>query len=444
MKFSIIDVSSSSISLLVAEIAGAEEETVFRDRASLTLMHYLDGRCLSRRGIQKLTDAVSVMKEKCVSLGADVLFLISTAALRAIENFEEVHAAILDATGVPVNFIDAETEAYCGYVANRGYGKGAVLMDIGGASIEVCDLGKEDASGRRCLNFGVLNLHEKFVRKIQPDAEEAKAIAKYVDRKFDKAGLPGEGVYGKVVLAGATNLALYSVYAEYAGAKEEDGRTMRYKKFKKLVKHLVTGSGRSRLILDAAPEKLYSVGIAAIVAKAFAKRLGAETIAVSENGVKEGYLRLVCEGKLHGAFYDFNKDECYALAETDPAARAVKGESAQPATKRRGRRPAAKPAEEDEAAAKEENAQPAAKPAEEDKAAAKEENAQPATKRRGRRPAAKPAEEDEAAAKEKAEAPAAKRRGRRPAAKPAEEDKAAAKEENAQSAAGEDAAKGEE
>ena len=426
MKFSIIDVSSSSISLLVAEIAGAEEETVFRDRASLTLMHYLDGRCLSRRGIQKLTDAVSVMKEKCVSLGADVLFLISTAALRAIENFEEVHAAILDATGVPVNFIDAETEAYCGYVANRGYGKGAVLMDIGGASIEVCDLGKEDASGRRCLNFGVLNLHEKFVRKIQPDAEEAKAIAKYVDRKFDKAGLPGEGVYGKVVLAGATNLALYSVYAEYAGAKEEDGRTMRYKKFKKLVKHLVTGSGRSRLILDAAPEKLYSVGIAAIVAKAFAKRLGAETIAVSENGVKEGYLRLVCEGKLHGAFYDFNKDECYALAETDPAARAVKGEGAQPeAPKRRGRRPAAKPAEEDEAAGSE-------------KAEA------PAPKRRGRRPAAKPAEEDEAAAKEKGEAPAPKRRGRRPAAKPAEEDEAAAKEENAQPAAGEDAAKGEE
>ena len=261
----------------------------------------------------------------------------------------------------------------------------------------MCDLGKEDASGRRCLNFGVLNLHEKFVRKIQPDAEEAKAIAKYVDRKFDKAGLPGEGVYGKVVLAGATNLALYSVYAEYAGAKEEDGRTMRYKKFKKLVKHLVTGSGRSRLILDAAPEKLYSVGIAAIVAKAFAKRLGAETIAVSENGVKEGYLRLVCEGKLHGAFYDFNKDECYALAEIDPAARAVKGESAQPAAKRRGRRPAAKPAE-----------------------------------------------EGEAVAKEKAEAPATKRRGRRPAAKPAEEDEAAAKEENAQPAAGEDAAKGEE
>ena len=379
MKFSIIDVSSSSISLLVAEIAGAEEETVFRDRASLTLMHYLDGRCLSRRGIQKLTDAVSVMKEKCVSLGADVLFLISTAALRAIENFEEVHAAILDATGVPVNFIDAETEAYCGYVANRGYGKGAVLMDIGGASIEVCDLGKEDASGRRCLNFGVLNLHEKFVRKIQPDAEEAKAIAKYVDRKFDKAGLPGEGVYGKVVLAGATNLALYSVYAEYAGAKEEDGRTMRYKKFKKLVKHLVTGSGRSRLILDAAPEKLYSVGIAAIVAKAFAKRLGAETIAVSENGVKEGYLRLVCEGKLHGAFYDFNKDECYALAETDPAVRTVKGEDAQPATKRRGRKPAAKPAEED-------------------KAAGPEKTEAPATpKRRGRKPAVKPAEEREAA-----------------------------------------------
>ena len=397
MKFSIIDISSSSISLLVADVVGGEEEVVFRDRASLTLMHYLDGRSLSRRGIQKLADAVSVMKDKCVSLGADVLFLISTAALRAIENFEEVHAAILGHTGVPVNFIDAETEAYCGYVANRHYGKGAVLVDIGGASIEICDLGEDDPAGRHCLGFGVLTLHDKFVRKIQPDEDEAKEIARYVGRKFDKAEIPGKGSYGKVVLAGATNLALYSVYAEYAGIKEEDGeRTMRGKKFKKLVKHLLSGSARSRLILDTAPEKLYSVGIAAIVDKALLKRLGAESIVVSEAGVKEGYLRLICEGKLRGAFYDFAKDECFAVAEEPapaekaPAAAAKAAEAATetaetaaetpaaPAPKKRGRKPAAA-----------KTAEAATKPAE----TAAETPAAPAPKKRGRKPAAAKAAE---------------------------------------------------
>ncbi len=422
MKFSIIDISSSSISLLVADVVGGEEEVVFRDRASLTLMHYLDGRSLSRRGIQKLADAVSVMKDKCVSLGADVLFLISTAALRAIENFEEVHAAILGHTGVPVNFIDAETEAYCGYVANRHYGKGAVLVDIGGASIEICDLGEDDPAGRHCLGFGVLTLHDKFVRKIQPDEDEAKEIARYVGRKFDKAEIPGKGSYGKVVLAGATNLALYSVYAEYAGIKEEDGeRTMRGKKFKKLVKHLLSGSARSRLILDTAPEKLYSVGIAAIVDKALLKRLGAESIVVSEAGVKEGYLRLICEGKLRGAFYDFAKDECFAVAEEPaPAEKAPAAASAETvaeggaeetlAPKKRGRKPAAAKAAE----AVTETAESAA-----------ETPAAPAPKKRGRKPAAAKAAE---AAKEAAEpvaetpaAPAPKKRGRKPAAAKAAE-----------------------
>ena len=397
MKFSIIDISSSSISLLVADVVGGEEEVVFRDRASLTLMHYLDGRSLSRRGIQKLADAVSVMKDKCVSLGADVLFLISTAALRAIENFEEVHAAILGHTGVPVNFIDAETEAYCGYVANRHYGKGAVLVDIGGASIEICDLGEDDPAGRHCLGFGVLTLHDKFVRKIQPDEDEAKEIARYVGRKFDKAEIPGKGSYGKVVLAGATNLALYSVYAEYAGIKEEDGeRTMRGKKFKKLVKHLLSGSARSRLILDTAPEKLYSVGIAAIVDKALLKRLGAESIVVSEAGVKEGYLRLICEGKLRGAFYDFAKDECFAVAE-EPA-----------------------PAEKAPAAAAK-----AAEAATETAETAAETPAAPAPKKRGRKPAAaktaETATETTETAAETSAAPAPKKRGRKPAAAKAAE-----------------------
>mgnify|MGYP000061399686 CR=1 FL=1 len=68
MKYSVIDISSSSISMVVAEVNDRVTEIVFKDRASLTLLHYLEGRDLNARGIEKLTEAVSIMKDKCVSL----------------------------------------------------------------------------------------------------------------------------------------------------------------------------------------------------------------------------------------------------------------------------------------------------------------------------------------------------------------------------------------
>ena len=310
MKYSVIDISSSSISMVVAEVNDRVTEIVFKDRASLTLLHYLEGRDLNARGIEKLTEAVSIMKDKCVSLDVDVLYLIATAALRVIGNFEEVRAAILQGTGLPVNLIEGKTEAYCDLIANQFFNSydRAVLLDIGGASIEICDLAGAGPEDMFCLDFGILNLRSKFVEKIQPDENEAKEIKKYISRKFDKANIPEEGRFSTVVVVGATGLALYDLYAEFIGAKAEEGpRKMEYKKFKKLAKHLLSGAARSKLILDVAPEKLYAVGIAAVIAKTVFKRFGADNIVVSDRGVKEGYLRLIIDGQQSGAFYDFSK-----------------------------------------------------------------------------------------------------------------------------------------
>ena len=54
MKYSVIDISSSSISMIVAESEGGKTEVVFKERSSLTLVHYLEDGALSERGVQRL------------------------------------------------------------------------------------------------------------------------------------------------------------------------------------------------------------------------------------------------------------------------------------------------------------------------------------------------------------------------------------------------------
>lgn len=424
MRYSVIDISSTSISMIVAEARGKEADIVFKDRANLTLLHYLDGRDLSARGIEKVVAAVAAMKEKCEKLGTDVLLLISTASLRAIGNFEQVGAAVLGGTGVPINPVAGKREAYCDLVANRAYAslERAAILDIGGASIEVCDINEKGGSMMASLPFGILNLHEKFVERIQPEEEEAKKIRKYLTRKADKAGLPEEGVFDTVILVGAAALALYGVYEEYFGAQKGE-REMSAKKLKKLTGYLLGGHDRSKIILDAAPDKLYSVGIAAVVARNFVKRFGASRILVSDRGVKEGYLLLALAGRESGAYYDFKAGKAIFPAHEEkelPAAgkapapegeAAPEGAASAPVRRRRGRAPAAKE-------------EPA--PVRRGRRAAgesKEEKKSTAPARRGRRPAA-----------EGAEKPAPKRRGRPPkaGAAKAEEKVAESVKDNAQ------------
>ena len=97
MKYAVIDISSSNTSMIVAEVNDRITEVIFRDRTSLTLQHYMEGRKLSSRGIDKVVESVQAMKDKCVSLGADVLYVISTAALRrlmAAASFGRRNAAV--------------------------------------------------------------------------------------------------------------------------------------------------------------------------------------------------------------------------------------------------------------------------------------------------------------------------------------------------------------
>ena len=387
MKYSVIDISSSSISMIVAESEGGKTEVIFKERSSLSLVHYLEDGALSERGIQKLIEMLARYKDMSAGLGVERGYLIATAALRHVKNFDEVAAAILAETELTVNLIDGTTEAYCDYIANLYYKSfdRPVLIDLGGKSIEICDLAKSSKDEMMSIPFGLIDLYRKFVSGIYPDEKEAKDIRRYAKKKFDEAGIPEEGVYSTAIIVGATGAAIYDIYAEFSDETTSAGvRTIRRKKFKKLADHLLTGEDRSRLVLNNAPEKLYLIGSAAIVLKLLFKRFDVENIIVSERGVKEGYLQLVLEGKESGAYYDFVRGGADGEARKLPAPETPAKKTAKSAAKRKKTKSSAKGK---------------AKPASEEAQTLPDEK--PA-KRRGR-PKKSAAEQSDAAMKEGAE-----------------------------------------
>ena len=413
MKFAIIDISSSSISLLAAE-GEKTFDILFRERENVSILHYMEGKNLSERGVEKIAENLEKMKEICRKAGIDKCYVISTASMRNFENFEWVIEELYKRVAVRVNLLDGQEEAYCDLVSNERYRAldRAVLADIGGGSIELCDLTKDNPDSLVYLDFGPIQINHRFVANIHPTEGEAKDIKKYVRKKLEKSGLPGGGALSTAVLVGATNQAIYDVYCDYYDEERAAGeKRIEYDRLKKLCKHLVRSSDRSMLVLKNAPEKIYTLTTATVILRAMLKYFGVSNVVVSEFGVKEGYLSLVTDGRWKGVETDLDEVpegvSVPAPVEEQPVAekkagkgrKAAKAEKAEekPAAKRRGR---PKKAVADE------------KPAEVVTEVKAEEK--PAAKRRGRPKKAvaeeKPAEVvEEVKAEEK---PVVKRRGR--------------------------------
>ena len=362
MKYAIIDISSSSISLLVAE-GKKTFDVLLRERENVSILHYMEGKNLSERGVEKLVENLNKMKGVCRKMEIDKCYVISTASMRNFDNFEWVLSELKRRAAVSVNLLDGQEEAYCDLISNEGYRAldRAVLTDIGGGSIELCDLTQNNPDALVYLDFGPIQLNRRFVENIHPTEEEAKDIKKFVRKKLEKSGLPGDSAFSTAVLVGATNQAIYDVYCDYYDAEKEGEKRIEYDRLKKLCKHLVRSSDRSMLVLKNAPEKIYTLTTAAVILRAMLKYFGVSNIVVSDFGVKEGYLALVTDGRWEGTETD--------LGEVPAAETAVLSLPGEPSAKKKKKaKKAAETAEESKADTKEtDSSQPA-----------------PAAKRRGR------------------------------------------------------------
>ncbi len=324
MKYAIIDISSSSISLLTAD-GEKTFDVLLRERENISILHYMEGKNLSERGVEKLVENLNKMKEICKKTGVEKCYVISTASMRNFENFEWVAQELKKRAAIDVNLLDGQEEAYCDLVSNARYKAldRAVLVDIGGGSIELCDLTKESLDALTYLDFGPIQLSRKFVGNIHPSGEEAKEIRKYVKKQLGKTELPGGSAFATAVLVGATNRAIYDVYCDYYDETDAGGeKCISYDRLKKLCKHLVNSSDRSMLVLKNAPERIYTLTTAAVILRAVLKYFGVANIVVSDFGVKEGYLALVTSGKKKGLETDL--DAVPAQPETTEASKAGK------------------------------------------------------------------------------------------------------------------------
>jgi exopolyphosphatase/guanosine-5'-triphosphate,3'-diphosphate pyrophosphatase len=190
----VIDIGTNSIILCIAENSNTPDGySVIHDEIRVTRL----GEGLDvKKGLGELPsvrsiDAIQHFVAKAHEFNVNEIRAVGTAALRKAENAGDFCTRVKDICGIDVDIISGELEAQLSHSAASvfAYGQDCILFDIGGGSAEFVYSKNNEIIYRLSLNFGVLNIHEKyFLNELTENDSISKAYFEAVNN-LHKGGL---------------------------------------------------------------------------------------------------------------------------------------------------------------------------------------------------------------------------------------------------------------
>jgi exopolyphosphatase/guanosine-5'-triphosphate,3'-diphosphate pyrophosphatase len=244
-----------------------------------------------------------LFKRFCDGVGADPIIATATSAVRDAANGPLFVQRVQQELGLSLRVLDGEREAYydaIGALNDVALSEGAVL-DVGGGSAQVSLIRARRYVRGQSAPIGALALTDRLVKHDPISDGEYKAVRSEIERELDAFDWLPE-VSGQLVGLGGTIRNMARIEAERQNyplstlhgfeltlqSVEESIRLFRTLPLAKRLKVPGLRSDRADIILGGA-----------LVIQAVMKRLGADRLTVSINGLREGLFYEYFWGHLH-------------------------------------------------------------------------------------------------------------------------------------------------
>jgi exopolyphosphatase / guanosine-5'-triphosphate,3'-diphosphate pyrophosphatase len=299
MRIAAIDIGTNSIHMIVVQVRpDLSFEVVDREKEMVRLgAGGLDGRSLTPTAITAALQTLAKFKRLADSHKVDEIVASATSATREADNGGDFIAQVERDTGIRIRVISGTEEARlihraAGYGVNIG-GSPAVVIDIGGGSVEITLGSATHLSQAQSFKLGVIRLTERFVKSDPLSERDERRLVKhihkelgsYVDaiagRKFDRV----IGTSGTILSLGA--LALN----EEGGTNPEELRNRRVaaKTIHRIRKRLSDVDLEARLHMPALDPRRADIAVAgSILLDTILRRLNAQHLTLCDLALREG------------------------------------------------------------------------------------------------------------------------------------------------------------
>ena len=296
MRIAAIDLGSNSIHMIVVQVhADLSFEVIDREKEMVRLgAGGLDGGQLSEQTIATALDVLSRYRRLADSHGVDEILAAATSATREAENGGEFLRRVEREVGIRVLVISGTEEARLIHMA-AAYGsdfgrRRAVVIDIGGGSVEITLGTAARPMLSRSFKIGVIRLAERFVKSDPISRDDERKLVRHVMKQagpfLDEIATRG---YDRVIGTSGTILSIGALAAAPDAPKELRNVRVGAKAIRRVRERLTALDLQRRLRIAGLEPKRADIAVpGSILLDTLLERLGAREITLSDLALREG------------------------------------------------------------------------------------------------------------------------------------------------------------
>ena len=234
MRIAAIDVGTNSFHLLIARVRpDGAIEPIEKSKEMVRLGDSAFRGIISPDAFGRGIEALKRFKSLAERTGCDAIIAVATSAVREAENGGDFVRVIRDETGIEMQVIRGDEEARLIYLGARSslnlMGRRALVVDIGGGSVELIVGDSRDCYYTTSLKLGVLRLLDRFPLSDPPTAEERGRLAVELHKALEGPNASARKVgFDLVAMSSGTarTVAELVLGAERNDKGEKDSRTL--------------------------------------------------------------------------------------------------------------------------------------------------------------------------------------------------------------------------
>lgn len=189
-KIALIDIGSNTIRLVIFEITNDYNLYELQNiKTPARLSQYLDeNKTMSQDGINALVEVLKTFVAVTDQYDVSQILPMATAAIRQSTNQADIIQQVLEQTGISIQVVPEEKEAYFGSyaVTLSTETKDGVTVDIGGGSTEITYFENKEIVRYHSFPFGVVTLKQMFFDGKEHNNEKAiKKMTAYIQEAFN-------------------------------------------------------------------------------------------------------------------------------------------------------------------------------------------------------------------------------------------------------------------
>jgi exopolyphosphatase/guanosine-5'-triphosphate,3'-diphosphate pyrophosphatase len=299
MRIAAIDIGTNSLHMIIVRVRpDFSFEVIDREKEMVRLgAGGLDGRALTAEAMHAALQVLSKFRRLADSRKVDEIIAVATSATREAQNGGEFLHAVMARTGVRPQVISGTEEARLIHRA-AVYGVGsagevAVVIDIGGGSIEISRGSGQTMEAGRSFKLGVIRLTERFVKSDPLSPRDERRLLKHIGAEIGKHldQIVRSG-FDRVIGTSGTILSLGSVALAARGVPPKGSlrnRRVSAKQIHRAVKLLVSRGLQERLRVPGLEPRRADLAVAgALLLDAILTRLKASEITLCDLSLREG------------------------------------------------------------------------------------------------------------------------------------------------------------